>query len=117
MAPFKRALLSACLAFGFLLGLWFLTFTTGAEERFSAAYQDAPTRKVVINEVAWAGTQCSANDEWIELYNNTSEAIDLTGWVLKAVDGSPIITLQGIISPCGYSQCRWRPMACRASFS
>jgi len=36
---------------------------------------------VVINEIAWMGTQSNkANDEWIELYNNTDGAIDLTGW-------------------------------------
>jgi len=102
MAFFKRTLLLVCLALGLILGLWLLTSTTGAEERSSTPYQNAPTRRVVINEVAWAGTQCSANDEWIELYNNTSETIDLTGWVLKAVDGSPIITLQGTIPPFGF---------------
>ena len=102
MVLFKRTLLLVCLALGLILGLWFLTSTTGAEERFSTVYQDTPTRIVVINEVAWAGTQCNDADEWIELYNNTSEAIDLTGWVLKAVDGSPIITLQGTIPPFGF---------------
>jgi len=35
---------------------------------------------VVINEIAWAGTQASANDEWLELFNNTSEEINLNGW-------------------------------------
>lgn len=37
---------------------------------------------VVINEVAWGGTAGSASDEWIELYNPTEEAVDLTGWIL-----------------------------------
>ncbi len=39
----------------------------------------ASPRDVVINEVAWMGTSDPA-DEWIELYNNTSSDIDLTGW-------------------------------------
>jgi len=37
---------------------------------------------IVINEVAWAGTAASASDEWIELYNPTEGAVELTGWVL-----------------------------------
>jgi len=38
---------------------------------------------VVINEVAWGGTQASPADEWIELVNNTDQSIDLTGWILR----------------------------------
>jgi len=37
---------------------------------------------MVINEVAWSGTAASASDEWIELYNPTDAAIDLTDWTL-----------------------------------
>lgn len=37
---------------------------------------------VVISEVAWMGTTKSANDEWIELYNNGAEDVSLTGWQL-----------------------------------
>lgn len=37
---------------------------------------------VIINEVAWMGTSNSANDEWIELYNNTNQDINLKGWGL-----------------------------------
>lgn len=52
---------------------------------------------VVINEIAWMGTVNSANDEWIELYNNGDEDIDLNEWVLKARDDTPLINLSGII--------------------
>jgi len=49
---------------------------------------------VVINEIAWSGTAASANDEWIELYNTTSQDIDLTGWTLESTtDGTPSFTL------------------------
>lgn len=43
---------------------------------------------VIISEIAWAGTLASSDDEWIELYNNTEEDIDLSGWILqdKAAD-------------------------------
>ena len=57
---------------------------------------------VVINEVAWAGTQSSSNDEWIELYNPSSQAVLLDGWTLKAADGSPNISLSGTIPAGGY---------------
>ncbi len=50
------------------------------------------TLEVVINEIAWMGTNSSANDEWIELYNNTTSTIDITGWRLISSDGSPDIT-------------------------
>lgn len=60
---------------------------------------------VVINEIAWMGsppepgetTQEAANDEWIELYNFGNTAVDITGWLLKAQDGSPTIELTGTI--------------------
>jgi hypothetical protein len=56
---------------------------------------------VVINEVAWMGTQANFTDEWIELYNPTANAIDLSGWTLT--DGDDINkTLSGVIPPGGY---------------
>ena len=40
-----------------------------------------PPSDVVINEIAWAGTSpTTAEDEWLELYNNTDQNIDLAGW-------------------------------------
>lgn len=50
---------------------------------------------VTINEVAWMGTEASANDEWIELYNSGA-SIDLTDWVLS--DGVNFsVTLEGTL--------------------
>lgn len=57
---------------------------------------------VVINEVAWAGTQSSSSDEWIELYNPGAQPISLDGWSLRSSDGSPNISLSGTISDGGY---------------
>jgi uncharacterized repeat protein (TIGR01451 family) len=63
----------------------------------------SPVRAVIINEIAWAGTSSSfPDDEWIELYNPTSSAITLTGWKLRASDGTPFITLSGKIPAGGY---------------
>ena len=61
-----------------------------------------PARSVVINEVAWAGTSASPNDEWIELYNPGATAINLTGWTLRSLDNSPNISLAGTIAAKGY---------------
>jgi len=57
---------------------------------------------VVINEVAWAGHAGHTSDEWIELYNNTAQAISLAGWRLYATDGQPDLALSGDIPPHGY---------------
>lgn len=48
---------------------------------------------VIINEIAWMGTEVSYNDEWIELRNNSGQEINLDGWVLRASDGTPTIKL------------------------
>ena len=55
---------------------------------------------LLINEVAWAGTEASIDDEWIELYNPGSSPVDFSadpGWRLVADDGSPDIILTGTI--------------------
>jgi len=38
--------------------------------------------KVIINEVAWMGTQNSSNDEWIELKNISNQTINFSNWQL-----------------------------------
>jgi len=63
---------------------------------------DPATLDVIINEVAWMGTDVSTADEWIELKNMTGQNIDLTDWTLNAQDGSPEIALEGSIAANGY---------------
>lgn len=66
-----------------------------------AVQVSVPALGVVINELAWMGTQASTTDEWIELYNPTGGAIDLKNWTLT--DGNDInITLNGTIAAGGY---------------
>lgn len=48
---------------------------------------------VIINEIAWMGTEVSTSDEWLELYNSGNEEVDLSGWVLFATDGTPSINI------------------------
>lgn len=57
---------------------------------------------VVFNEVAWMGSADSPQKEWIELFNNTQTAINLTGWKIISRDGSPNIILKGDLSPLGF---------------
>lgn len=40
-------------------------------------------RTIIFNEVAWMGTEESANNEWMELKNFSSQKISLAGWQLK----------------------------------
>ncbi len=59
--------------------------------------------QVVINEISWMGTAESATNEWIELFNSGSEAVNLSGWVLR-IEGkkNKDITLKNSISAGGY---------------
>ena len=52
---------------------------------------------VIINELAWMGTPNSGNDEWLELYNNGVQNVELSGWLLAAADGTPKVQLQGTV--------------------
>ncbi|MBD2041903.1 cadherin-like domain-containing protein [Microcoleus sp. FACHB-672] len=65
---------------------------------------DVPPLAVVINEVSWMGTQAAATDEWIELYNPTNNAIDLTGWTIQSAGGGTLnyTITSGVIAAGGY---------------
>lgn len=68
----------------------------------AAAAQAAGPGDVAINEIAWMGTTVSTANEWIELRNTTGAPIDLAGWSLNAVDGTPAIALAGTIPAGGF---------------
>lgn len=57
---------------------------------------------VIINEIAWMGTEKSSNDEWIELYNGSDSSISLDGWMLKSLTGTLKINLKGLIPSKGF---------------
>ena len=42
---------------------------------------------IVISELMWSGSTASTADEWIELYNPSDAAVDLTGWTLTYRSG------------------------------
>lgn len=62
------------------------------------------SRPIVINEIAWAGTSAAhSEDEWIELYNRSSQAVDISSFRLKSeTDNKPNINLSGTIPSGGY---------------
>ncbi|GAI12969.1 unnamed protein product, partial [marine sediment metagenome] len=57
--------------------------------------------EVAINEIAWMGTKADSADEWLELYNNTQENIDLSNWKLAVKDKFEI-NLSGTIPAQGF---------------
>lgn len=59
-------------------------------------------RRVVINEVAWVGSVSNSADEWIELFNTTNAAVDLTGWRIVDDAGAQTYNLSGSIPANGY---------------
>jgi len=59
--------------------------------------------QIIINEVAWAGTLASGNDEWIELHNPTTASVDLSNWQLSdGGDISIILPVGFVVEPGGY---------------
>jgi len=62
---------------------------------FFNSTEAASAGDIIINEIAWMGTANSANDEWIELYNNTDSPVNLEGWNLKNIKLAGIIPAKG----------------------
>lgn len=66
------------------------------------AHADSGAGSIVINEVAWAGSIDNSNDEWIELYNTTSQAIDLAGWYVEDDYVDKYVIVSGVVPSKGY---------------
>jgi len=63
----------------------------------------AESLSVVINEIAWMGTETNSSDEWVELYNNTNQDINLAEWGLYEAGGTTLIeSLTGVIKEKSY---------------
>lgn len=79
----------------------FLMAVTGFKPLLSV--KAAVPGSVVINEIAWAGSVDSSTDEYIELYNNSDQTIDLTNWVINDNHGAYLYKiLSGTIAAHGY---------------
>ena len=65
----------------------------------------AESGDVVVSEVNWSGTGMSSGDEFIELYNNTVSAIDISGWIIenaKSSNNSVVLPEGSLIQPNDY---------------
>jgi hypothetical protein len=69
---------------------------------FPVNFVSGQEKRIVINEIAWMGTEEQWQNEWIELYNPTDSPISLDKWILKAKDDSPKIELSGKIGARSY---------------
>jgi len=67
------------------------TFTASAN--FPTATPTPPVFHVVINEVFHNGGNTGSNwkDQWIEIYNQSSSPINVSGWTISNASGSNII--------------------------
>ena len=93
--------LLACLV-GLMMGIALVSGLGGPARAGASPSESVRVRvglgDVVINEVAWMGTEASASDEWIELYNATCLTMSLEGWHLVD-DDHMNIPLNGQIPP------------------
>lgn len=73
----------------------------GTEQSKAVEIMDRP---IVINEIAWAGTSATQDqDEWIELYNPTNRTIDISQMKVKSqTDNKPNINLSGTLAAKSY---------------
>ena len=87
---------------------------SGAAGAGGAADKTPCEGKVIISEVAWAGTASDPRDEWIELRNLGTTPVDLSGWFLRWRRTHPstaddqvwkVVELSGIVAPASVSAC------------
>lgn len=59
---------------------------------------------VVINEICYRAQPGKDSEDWVELYNRTSNHIDLTGWILRdgTVEGAWMFPQNTILGPNGF---------------
>ena len=86
----------------------------GGGARGGAVDETACEGKLIISEIAWAGTASDPRDEWIELRNLGTSPVDLDGWVLRWRRTHPstpeeqvwkVVELHGILAPSDLSAC------------
>ncbi len=70
-----------------------------AENTFTLTAAAPATGKVVINEILYNGQNNNVHDDFIELYNNTGAAVDLSGWSIQ--DGVSYSFPSGTTLPAG----------------
>ena len=83
------------------------SFSGGGPDPISYCSQSdlaSPTRQIVINEVAWMGSESSSSNEWIELKSVSEAEISLNNWQLldKGNQIKVVFSSSNIIGPGGF---------------
>ncbi|OHA52810.1 MAG: hypothetical protein A3A97_00470 [Candidatus Terrybacteria bacterium RIFCSPLOWO2_01_FULL_40_23] len=80
--------------FLFLFGIFFFVSRADA------------TDTIIISEIAWMGTSLDSQNEWVELYNPSSQDMNLDGWAFVGMDAASSVkiskTLSGTIPANGF---------------
>jgi len=88
------------------LALFFILFVFGLAKNASASEENS----IFINEIMWQGRSEKIADEWLELYNNSDEIVDLKGFSItdeikpkEGPDVKPLVLIEeGQIAPHGF---------------
>jgi hypothetical protein len=83
--------------------------TSGSAPTFAATCSfpesiGAVSGKIILNEIAWMGSASSSNAEWMEIKNNSSDKVGLSGWELLSASGKIKISFDAddAIAPGGF---------------
>lgn len=69
----------------YALPILFLGAVSAFQPLPASATSGVSAPHVLLSEINWAGSALSNSDEWLELYNQGSTAVDLSGWVITGV--------------------------------
>ena len=76
---------------------WSLTFSIISIVFFNYCEDTTPDQEIldygiVINEINYNSTDNFDSDDWVEIYNNSNDTIDIGSWLLKDEDDDHIFT-------------------------
>ena len=77
---------------------WSLTFSIISIIFFNYCEYTTPDQEIldyciVINEINYNSTDNFDSDDWVEIYNNSNDTIDIGSWLLKDEDDDHIFTV------------------------
>ncbi|MBU1114909.1 MAG: CotH kinase family protein [Bacteroidetes bacterium] len=70
-----------------------INITASEKLNISPVYIPDSDTQIVINEINYNSSDTFNPDDWIELYNYSTEPIDLSGWIFKDEDPVPVFTI------------------------
>ncbi|PIQ10482.1 MAG: hypothetical protein COW71_02600 [Ignavibacteriales bacterium CG18_big_fil_WC_8_21_14_2_50_31_20] len=70
-----------------------INITASEKLNISPVYSPVSDTQIVINEINYNSSDTFNPDDWIELYNYSTEPIDLSGWIFKDEDPVPVFTI------------------------